>query len=107
MVDAFDDFAFGVNEAGVLHGFFGSYEGKLGVSVVFACFLAVEVLVRIEAFDFAGKLGFEFRSVEVGDGGSAADTFFEGFDVFSYVIPDGIDGSETRSYYFSQFHKDL
>ena len=43
----------------IFYRFFGSFNGQLRITIVFSHFFSFEKLTRIEAFHFAGKLGFE------------------------------------------------
>ena len=89
----------------VLDGLHGSHECILLVEVHFACLFAVDEVVGLEAFHFAGELCFEFGGIKVGDRSCAAHAVLDVFPHFGHRVAHGGEGSQTRHYYSFEFHK--
>ena len=82
----------------------GSHKGILCIQVELTCFLAVEVLVGIKTFHFAGKLCLEQACVEVCDRTRPADACYGVLPGGVDIVAQRVDGSETCHYYSFKFH---
>ena len=90
----------------VLDSLHGSNECILFVKVHFASLFTVDEVGSLEVFHLAGKLRFEFRSVEVCDRSGTANAVFLIFSqVSGTVLPTGVRARKARNNYSFEFHK--
>ena len=83
----------------VCHGLTGCDKRILSIKVKSAKLFTVNMLSRIEVLDFTGKLGFEFRSIEMGDRSGTAHTRQCGAPCRGHIIAYGCDGSKAGHNY--------
>ena len=83
----------------VFDSLFCSDDGELCVAVHLASFLAVDIVVYVEAFNLASKLCFEVGGVKMGDRGSTALTCQQVCPGFFSSIAYGCNGANARYYY--------
>ena len=85
--------------AAVFHCLDGTGKRILRVTVKFACFLAVDVLVGVEALHLASKLSLEFRGVEISDSCCTALSCYEVVPCFLRIESHRCHGTKACHYY--------
>src|SRR5690349_3260846 len=81
--------------AGIFNCFIAGADGSLCEPVEFTRFFFVEIIERVEVFQFAGEPRFEFRGVEQGDKVGAGNTCKQAFPVIGEIVAKRSDGPNT------------
>ena len=86
-------------DTGISDSLTGCDDTILCIEVELTEFLAVEMVVGIVVLDLAGKLGFEFGGVEMGDGSGAALAGYGVEPCGLNIVAYGGDGTEAGHHY--------
>ena len=93
-----------VGESGIGYGLTCSHQGLLSIEVKLTHFFAVKMISGVEVLNFAGKLRFELRGVEMCDRSGTAFAFNGCGPCRFNIVAQGSDCAKAGYYYSFKFH---